>query len=204
MGLARLLFAVSLLLPVGAIPALAQLPEALDQQVQAEMARAEAQGHRERLTLAVEPATGAWGSSTSQRRDSAGRVHSALQQCQHRAAGRPCRLLVQDGQRLRLGAPMEAQVTYHRRYRPDAIPFARDGLVEREGPAYAGAWMHKAMALHGNGAMAWASAKATPEAAITSALERCQGFNDGQPCFLYAVGDVVVFGRHTDIAPALP
>ncbi len=204
MGFARLLFAVCLFLPLGAWPALAQLPEGIEQQVRAELARAEAEGHRERLTLAVDPATGAWGSSTSQRRDSAGRVHSALQQCQHRAGGTPCRLVVQDGQRLSPGQPIEAKVTYDRHYRPDAIPFARDSLVDREGPAYAGAWMHKAMALHGNGAMAWASAKATPEAAIASALERCQGFNDGQPCFLYALGDVVVFGRHTDIAPALP
>jgi len=156
-----------------------------------------AAGNQKVYTLAVSPA-GSWDSMADPRESQADRARNVLQRCEHRARVR-CLLVYENGQATGEKAPRPGAITYPEKFDPAALPFLPADVQTAVGARFAEGKPHRALAISAFGVAGLVVAGPSEEEAAKLALDKCRSASGGKPCFLYAVGDKVVFNRDVKI-----
>lgn len=157
------------------------------------------EGRTGEFTLAVSE-DGAWSTRVCGNCTPQDRVRATLQKCEHIAQG-ACGLVVADGAFVGPFQTSARTLVYATTFDPAAIPFVRDELRERIARDYGSARGHKALALTRNGRAQWVDGRASAQKAQEEVLSRCNERDGRNRCFLYALGETVVFDAGTDIYP---
>ncbi len=152
---------------------------------------------RASYTVAVGADKG-WSSFCHSKASPAELERIALQKCEYWAGG-PCGIVVLRGEatpfRIR-----DIQTEYPTRFDASAVPFVRDSTRERL-EAYESSNKPRALAITRNGRWAFVYGD-TAAAAQAEAIRKCEEADRGRGrCFVYAVGEEVLFNRDTNLYP---
>ena len=121
-----------------------------------------------------------------------------LESCEHRSKG-ACGIAASAGQRVEFRESPRV-LTYPEEFDPYSVPFLTTNQQHRMLGDYRNAPLFKALALTRNGYASWSFRHNTPQRAQQEVLKHCEReTGNRKQCFIYAVGNKVIFDADTDI-----
>ena len=144
--------------------------------------------------------SGSWGSYCHAKLSTKEITRIVLEKCEHSVL-EACGLVVVAGRLVEFQESTQ-NIRYPETFDASVVPFVSANSRNRLKKKYYSAPVHKALALTGNGRFAYYTGRSSDTEAKEMALERCEKYDKQKNrCFLYAVGQKVVFDIFTNIFP---